>query len=62
MSERKPIQIKEVSGKKALKEFAVFPTDYLYKGHPYYIPNLISDTVGTFNPEENPAYDFSESV
>ncbi len=57
-----PITIKEVSGKSALKKFAVFPADQLYKNHPYYIPSLISDTVGTFSPEENPAYDFCESI
>lgn len=62
MIDRSPICIKEVSGKKGLKNFAVFPTDYLYKNHPYYVPSLVADVVGTFNPKENPAYDFSESV
>lgn len=56
------ITIQEISGKKALKKFAVFPTDYLYKNHPYYIPSLVSDIVGTFSPDENPAFDFSEAT
>lgn len=62
MNTSTPIKIVEVSGKKALKKFATFPTDKLYKNHPYYVPSLISDITGTFDPKENPAYDFSESV
>lgn len=46
------ITIKEVSDKKALKEFAAFPADYLYRNHPYYVPQLISDTMGSFTPTE----------
>lgn len=62
MSDSRPIHVKEISGKRALSKFAVFPTDVLYKDHPYYVPSLISDITGTFDPKENPAYDFSESV
>ena len=62
MSDSRPIHVKEISGKRALSKFAVFPTDVLYKDHPYYVPSLISDITGTFDPKENPAYDFSEQV
>lgn len=62
MSDKKPIHIIKVTGKRDLTKFAVFPTDTLYKDHPYYVPNLVSDITGTFNPNENPAYEFCESV
>lgn len=62
MGNTSPIHIKEISGKSALTKFATFPTDYLYKDHPYYVPNLVMDITGTFNPKENPAYEFCESV
>lgn len=62
MSQSKPIHIKEVSGKRALTKFAVFPIDTLYKDHPYYVPSLISDITGTFDTKENPAYEFCESI
>lgn len=62
MNTKSPIHIKEISGKNALKKFAVFPTDVLYNNHPYYVPSLISDITGTFDPKENPAYEFSESI
>lgn len=62
MSERKPIHVVEISGKRALTKFAEFPIDTLYKDHPYYVPSLISDITGTFNPQENPAYEFCESI
>lgn len=62
MSSTSPIHIKEISGKRALTKFATFPTDYLYKDHPYYVPSLVMDITGTFNEKENPAYDFCESV
>ncbi len=62
MNANKPLEIIEVSGKKALTKFAIFPTDTLYKNHPYYVPSLISDITGTFDPKENPAYEFSESI
>lgn len=62
MNDSRPIHVKEISGKRALTKFAEFPIDVLYKDHPYYVPSLISDITGTFDPKENPAYDFSESV
>lgn len=56
------ITIREISGKTELKRFATFPTECLYKNHPYYVPSLVSDIVGTFSPEENPAFDFCEAT
>ncbi len=62
MTQKSPIHIKEVSGRKALSKFAVFPADELYRNHPYYVPSLVADVTGTFDPKENPAYEFSESI
>lgn len=62
MNQQSPIHIKEITGKRALTKFAVFPTDVLYNNHPYYVPSLVSDITGTFNPKENPAYEFCESI
>ncbi|MDO4511060.1 MAG: N-acetyltransferase [Bacteroidales bacterium] len=48
--------------KKELLKFIHFPTDVLYKGNAYYVPDLVSDMLTTFLPEENPAYEFCESA
>lgn len=57
------IEIRQIEPtKRNLKEFAKFPIDILYKDSPYYVPDLISDVVGTLMPSENPAFDFCESA
>jgi hypothetical protein len=33
----------------------------MYKGNPYYVPSMPFDDMGTFDPKENGAYDFSEA-
>ena len=57
------IEIRQIEPTKSnLKAFAKFPIDTLYNGNPYYVPDLISDVVGTLMPSENPAFDFCESA
>lgn len=57
------IEIRQIEPtKRNLKEFAKYPIDVLYKDNPYYVPDLISDVVGTLMPTENPAFDFCESA
>jgi len=57
------IEIRQIEPtKRNLKEFAKYPIDILYKDSPYYVPDLISDVVGTLMPSENPAFDFCESA
>lgn len=57
------IEIRQIEPtKRNLKEFAKYPIDVLYKDSPYYVPDLISDVVGTLMPSENPAFDFCESA
>lgn len=47
------IEIKEIKTRKELKEFVKFQLD-LYKGHPYFIPPLISEEVNDLDIEKNP--------
>jgi GNAT superfamily N-acetyltransferase len=54
------VEIKKVSCKKELKVFVRF-ANRLYKGNPYYVPSMPFDDMGTFDPEQNGAYDFSEA-
>lgn len=57
------IEIRQIQpNKKELAKFAKYPIDTLYKDSPYYVPDLISDVVGTLLPTENPAFDFCESA
>lgn len=55
------VEIKKVSSKKDLKIFVRF-ANRMYKGNPYYVPSMPFDDMGTFDPKENGAYDFSEAV
>ena len=57
------IEIRQIEPtKRNLAKFAKFPIDTLYNDSPYYVPDLISDVVGTLMPSENPAFDFCESA
>ncbi len=50
------LEIVEVSTKKELKQFVLFPLN-LYRNNKYWIPPLISDELHTLRPEENPAFE-----
>ena len=50
------VQIKEVTTKKDLKAFVNFPFT-LYRGNPYWVPNLVSDDLNTLDKEKNPAFE-----
>ena len=52
--------ITKVSSKKELKTFVRF-ANKLYKGNKYYVPSMPFDDMGTFDPKQNGAYDFSEA-
>lgn len=54
------LTIKPVESKKELKKFIRFNYE-LYKGNPYAVPDFLEDTLDTFNPKKNAAYDFCES-
>ena len=54
------LEIVKVSSKKDMKIFVRF-ANRLYKGNPYYVPSMPFDDVGTFDPKQNGAFDFSEA-
>ena len=54
------IQIKEVTTKKDLKAFVHFP-NALYKGNPYYVPQIESMDRDTLTPEKNHAFEVCEA-
>lgn len=57
------IEIREIPPvKKELLKFVHYPIDNLYKNNKYYVPALVLDEVGTLTPEQNPAFDFCESM
>jgi GNAT superfamily N-acetyltransferase len=50
------VELREVKTKQDLDAFIRFPLA-LYKGNPYYVPNLYDDEVGNLSPEKNPAFE-----
>jgi len=53
-------QIKEVTTKKDLNAFIQFPFT-IYKNHPYWVPNLVSDDLNTLGKDKNPAFETCEA-
>ena len=53
------IEIKPVNSRKELDQFINF-NYWLYKGHPYAVPDLAFDLRDTFNKKKNPGLEFSE--
>lgn len=51
------LEIKKVSGRKALRQFVLFP-ERLYRNNPYYVPKIVFDEMGTLDPATNPASAF----
>ncbi len=54
------VEIKEVLSNSDLKRFVKFPL-HLYRNHPLYVPQLISEELEIFDPEKNPAFEYSQS-
>ena len=59
MSDQRII-IKSVETRSDLKKFIRFNYE-LYKDNPYAVPDLLEDTLDTFNPSKNAAYEFCSS-
>ena len=53
------ITVKEVRTRKELRQFAAFP-NRLYKDNPYYVPQIVSMDMDTFNPKKNRAFEVCE--
>jgi hypothetical protein len=54
------IIVKEVLNKKDLKTFVKIPFP-MYKGNPFWVPQLIRDDMEVFNPAKNPAFDNADA-
>ncbi|NMC17388.1 MAG: GNAT family N-acetyltransferase [Chloroflexi bacterium] len=50
------VEIREVTTIKGLKKFIRYPLT-LYKGSPYYVPNLFADELNTLRADRNPAFE-----
>lgn len=59
MSDQRII-VKPVETRSELKKFIRFNYE-LYKGNPYAVPDFLEDTLDTFNPKKNAAYEFCDS-
>ena len=55
------IIVSAVTTKKELRAFVRFNYQ-LYKDCPYAVPDLLEDTLNTFNPKKNPAFRFCEAA
>ena len=55
------IVIKEVTGKKELRQFVRFNID-LYKGNPYHVPSLIYAEMMTLDRKSNPAFEVCDAI
>lgn len=53
--------IKEVTGKKELKQFVKFNIE-LYKDNPYHVPGLIEEEMVTLDRKKNPAFELCDSI
>ena len=51
--------IKEVVGKKMLRQFIDFPTK-LYRNNPYFTPYIYEDELNNLNPKKNPASSYCD--
>lgn len=54
------VTIKKVSNRREMKAFVRFNYE-LYKDCPYAVPDLLEDTLDTFTPRKNAAFDFCEA-
>ena len=55
------ITVKEVRTRKELRQFAAFP-NRLYKDNPYYVPQIVSMDMDTFDPKKNRAFEVCEGT
>ena len=55
------VTIKKVESKKDLKTFVKFPLE-LYKGCPYYVPNIYIDEMSTLDPSKNPMSKYAKTA
>jgi len=54
------IEIKEVTTKRQLRQFVNYP-NLLYRDVPQYIPPIIADDLGDWDPKKNPAFSYCDA-
>lgn len=54
------VTIKEAATKKELVEFMEFPLA-LYRGNPYYVPDILASQVADMQRDKNPAFEFCDA-
>lgn len=54
------VQIQRVKTRTDLRKFVEFG-NVLYKDNPFYVPDLVSDSLNALNPKRNPAFEFCET-
>lgn len=55
-----PVVVKKVSSRREMRTFISFAYN-LYKNHPCYVPNLLSDDAATLDRKKNHAFEFCEA-
>jgi GNAT superfamily N-acetyltransferase len=55
------IEVKEVVGRRMLKEFVCF-AHKLYKNHPYWVPSLLKGELTTLSARSNPAFEHCDTL
>ena len=55
-----PVVVKKVSSRREMRTFISFAYN-LYKNHPCYVPNLLSDDASTLDRKKNHAFEFCEA-
>ena len=53
------VTIKQVTDRKELRRFAKFPND-LYRGNKFFVPQIVSMDMDTFDPKKNRAFEVCE--
>ena len=60
MTSKSSLAIEEIPlGDSRLKEFVRFPFK-LYKGNPYWVPDMISEEIDLLDPKKNPAFEYCD--
>ncbi len=54
------VTIKEITSHRELRKFVHFPNE-LYKGNPYYVPQIEIIDVNTFDPNKNKAFEVCDA-
>ena len=54
------VEVREVSGRSELRAFVDYP-NVLYRDVPQYIPSMVGDDLGDWDPKKNPAFSYCDA-